>query len=93
MSILFEIIGQFIVEILAYGTGKFFALVFIPRIGIEPLEQQRSAPRWKWRGFSYLKGDRRFFYTESIQLLGMAVWILVALVVVAFFHWGVASAT
>ena len=92
MSMLFEVIGQFIFEVLAYGTGKIFALVFIPRLGIEPLERQRSAPRWKWRGFSYLKGDRRFLYTESIQLLGIVVWIFMALVVVVF-HWGVASAT
>lgn len=93
MSILFEIIGQFVFEVLAYGTGKLFALLFIPRMGIEPLEQQRSAPRWKWRGFSYLKGDRRFLFTESIQLLGIVTWIFIALVILAFFHWGAASAT
>ena len=92
MSILFEVIGQFIFEVLAYGTGKIFALVLVPHIGIEPFDQQRSAPRWKWRGFSYLKGDRRFLYTESIQLLGLGVWIIIALVVIAFSRWGVASA-
>ena len=92
MSILFELIGQFLIEVLAYGTGKIFALVLIPHIGIEPFDQQRSAPRWKWRGFSYLKGNRRFLYTESIQLLGLGVWIIMALVAFAFSRWGVASA-
>ena len=92
MSILFELIGQFIFEVLAYGTGKIFALVFVPHIGIEPFDQQRSAPRWKWRGFSYLKGGRRFLYTESIQLLGLGVWIIMALVVIAFSGWGAAGA-
>jgi hypothetical protein len=87
VSILFEVVGQFLFEVLAYGTGKICALVLVPHIGIEPFEQQRSAPRWKWRGFSYLKGGRRFLYTESIQLLGLGIWIIIALVVIAFSRW------
>ncbi len=84
---LFEVVGQFIFEVLAYGTGKIFALVLVPHIGIEPFEQQRSAPRWKWRGFSYLKGGRRFLYTESIQLLGLGVWIIIAFGAIVFSRW------
>ena len=92
MSILIEFIAEIILTYLAYGTGKIFTQVFVPHIGIEPFDQQRSAPRWEWRGFSYVKGNRRFLYTESIQIVGLSVWIILALVVFAFWRWRATSA-
>lgn len=82
MTVLFELIAQFVFEVLAYGTGRAFAFLLVPRLGVEPIERQRSAPRWKWRGaFTYQIGNRRFLYTESIQLLGIGVWLVVGLVI------------
>jgi len=68
-----EIIGQGIFEVACYGLGKTIAIFFLPHLGIEPLEKQKSMPPWKWRGFTYEKSGRRFLYTESIQLLGLGI--------------------
>jgi len=48
-------------------------MLFLPHLGIEPLSKQKSMPRWKWRGFTYMQSGRRYLYTESVQLLGLAI--------------------
>jgi hypothetical protein len=86
MSALFELIAQILLEVVLYGTGKLFAQILVPHVGIEPFDRQRSAAGWKWRGFTYSKGNKRFFYTESIQMLGFVVWLVVGLMILAGLH-------
>jgi len=92
MTALLEIVARALLEVLAYGTGKVFAQALVPHLGIEPFERQQSTPAWKWRGLTYAKGNRRFLYTESIQLLGLGVWLIVGLLVFAGLRWGPANA-
>ena len=74
-----EIVAEGILQVAAYGLGRTLAAFFLPHLGIEPLEKQKSIPRCKWRGFTYEKSGRRFLYTESIQLLGWAVLLFVGI--------------
>jgi hypothetical protein len=82
MAFVFEIIGQFLFESLAYGVGKAVAVVFLPHLKIAPLQKQKSMPPWKWRAFAYERGSHRYLYTESIQLLGLRALILIGLVLI-----------
>jgi hypothetical protein len=81
MAALLEIIAEILFEVLLYGTGKVFARVLLPHLGIEPLERQRSTLAWKWLGFTSSKDNRRYLYTESIQVLGLLVWLFVGVMI------------
>jgi hypothetical protein len=72
-----EIIGQVLVEVLFYGTGRVIAPILFPALKIAPFEKQKSAVGWKWRGFTYNKGSERYLYTESIQVIGFVFWAFV----------------
>lgn len=74
-----EIIFQGVFEVACYGVGKMMAIIFLPHIGIEPLEKQKAMPPWKWRGLTYEKSGKRFLYTESLQLLGLAMLIILGI--------------
>jgi hypothetical protein len=87
VSFIFELIGQFLFQSLAYGVGKVIAAVFLPNLKIEPLQKQESMPPWKLRGFTYERGSQRYLYTESIQLLGICTLVLVALVAILMVHY------
>jgi len=82
MAFVFEIIGQFLFESLAYGVGKAMVVVLLPHLRIEPLQKQKSMPPWKWRGFTYERGSHRYLYTESIQLLGLCALVLIGLALI-----------
>lgn len=77
MAVIFEVVAQFILEVLAYGVGRAVAAVFLPHFSVESLGMQKSMAPWKWRGFSYKHGSKKFLYTESIQVLGVATMLLV----------------
>ena len=83
MSPLVDLSARVVLETIAYFTGKALVLVAMPGFELEPFERQRSASRWKWQGFTYSTGGRRFLYLESVQLLGLAVWIVVGAFVYA----------
>ena len=72
-----ELLFQIVFEVSAYFIGKGFLKVFIPHIGIEKLEKQKSVPKWKWKGFVYEKGSKQYFYTEAIQLIGLLLIIFI----------------
>jgi hypothetical protein len=74
----FEFIAQGIFEVLLYGTGKVVCMLFLPHLGIEPFEKQKPMPRFKWWAFTYVKNDRRFLHTESVQFVGLIFWVLIS---------------
>ena len=84
MSFLGELLAQAGLEIASYAIGKAVALLLLPHLGIEPFSQQKSMPPWKWRGFSYKRNSRRYLYTESIQLLGISVVLVLGIGIAAF---------
>ena len=87
MSLLGELLAEAGLELASYAIGKGAALLLLPHLGIEPLSRQpkqKSLPPWKWRGFTYEQNGRRYLYTESIQLLGIAVVLVLIIGVTAF---------
>ena len=83
MSFFGELLAQVGFELASYAIGKGTAVLLLPQLGIEPLEKQKSMPPWKWRGFTYAQNGRRYLYTETIQLLGLAVLLVTGIGVVA----------
>ncbi len=80
MSLILEVIAQFVFEVLAFGIGRVFVFVFLPWYSIEPLSRPvEQEPRWKWRGFGYQEKGRRYLRLETVQLIGVV--ILIALIV------------
>jgi hypothetical protein len=88
VQVVLEILLYIVCEILAYWTGRLFAPILLPHLKIDPFRRQKSTPYgWKWRGFTYRKGKHRYLYTESLQALGVAVWMMVALVAFVLYWW------
>jgi hypothetical protein len=77
MNTFSEIVAGGIFEAICYSLGRAVAIFFLPHLGIEPFEKQKSMPPWKWRGFTYEKSGRRYLYTESIQSLGLVILLVV----------------
>lgn len=71
-----ELIGQLLFETLFYGTGRIIAPILFPTLRIEPFEKQKSAVGWKLRDFTYTRGNERYLYIESIQVIGFVFWAL-----------------
>jgi len=81
MQFVFEFIFHVVVDILAYQTGKVFARILLPHLKIEPLDRQKIAPTgFSRRSSTYRRGKRRYLYAESIQALGIAVWIVAVVI-------------
>jgi len=78
---------QIIFEIGAYFVGKTFINIFIPKIGIEQSNKQRSSPKWKWKGFTYKKGSKKYFYTEAIQIIGLVVIVFFTILFAGIFNY------
>ena len=77
MEFIGKLILEAILQVIAYWLGRSVAMLIMPTIGIEPFHKQQQEPRWNWRGFTYMKSGKRFLYTESIQLLGLAFLFLI----------------
>ena len=82
-----EILFQIIFEIGAYFVGKTFLNIFVPNIGIEQLTKQKSSPKWKWKGFTYKKGNRKYFYAEAIQFIGLLVIVFATILLIGAFNY------
>ena len=52
-----------------------------PHYGVESLDDSPKRP-WKWQGWSFARNGRRYFYTETVQMVGLLVLILFVLLVV-----------
>ena len=79
-----EIFIHIVFEIGCYFVGKHFVRVFIPSIGVERIDEQKELKGWKWKGFTYRKGENKYFYAEAVQLIGMVVVIFLILVFFTF---------
>lgn len=74
MSLILEVIAQFVFEVLAFGIGRVFVFLFLPWYSIEPLSRPvEQGPRWKWRGFGYREKGHRFLRVETVQLIGVVI--------------------
>jgi hypothetical protein len=81
VSFLLELLFQVVFEFVSYGVGRAVLLVLAPHYGVE--SQTRSPKRpWHWRGFSFARDGKRYFYVESVQWVGFGVLVLVVLAVV-----------
>jgi hypothetical protein len=83
MAFVIELLFQVVVEFVAYGIGRAVLLVVAPFSGVESVTKSPKRP-WAWRGFSFRRDGKRYFYIESVQLIGLGVmFALVAIVVLA----------
>ena len=82
MHFIFELLFQIIFEFACYGIGRAFLLVLAPHYGVESLDGSPKRP-WKWQGWSFVSNGRRYFYTESVQMVGLLV-LIVLVILVAF---------
>ena len=84
MQIIFEIIFQVVFEIIFYYLGVIAVFLFVPKIGIESLGKEKVRTPKDMNSFTYIKGNNRYFYTESVQgigiLFGVSIGITVYLV-------------
>ena len=86
MQFIAEFLFEIVFEFVAYGVGRAFLLVLAPRYGVElDVDPGPSKRSWKWRGWSFERGGRRYFYVESVQLVGIAI-IIALIVMVATVH-------
>lgn len=74
-----EILGEILLNIVAYGVGRVFVAMFLPWYRVHPIDRHdpAEAHRWKWRGFSYLDGGKRVMRAESVQLIGVVIIVAV----------------
>jgi hypothetical protein len=80
MQYALELLFHFVVEILLYQTGKFFAPVLVPHLEAEKFDRQKIMPSsFKRQGFTYRRGKKRFLYAESIVFIGLLVWLIAGL--------------
>jgi hypothetical protein len=84
MSIVIELLAQILLEILAYGVGRVFVMVFLPwcRVETSSRHDPDEERRWKWRGFSYVESGRRVLREGTVQLIGVVV--IIGLVVMGY---------
>jgi tetrahydromethanopterin S-methyltransferase subunit F len=47
------------------------------------VESLRGSPQrpWKWQGWSFARNGRRYFYIESVQVAGLLVLVVLAILV------------
>jgi hypothetical protein len=86
MSLVGELLARVGFEVASYAIGKATAVLLLPHLGIEPLEKQKGMPPWKWRGFTYQRSARRYLYSETIQLLGAVVLLVLGTGIVAMWR-------
>ena len=79
MSIVIELLARIVLEVVAYGVGRVFIVVFLPWYRVETASRHDpdEERRWKWRGFSYMESGRRVLRVESVQLIGVVIIALV----------------
>ena len=76
MELIGEVIFRVVAEVVLYNTGKIAAWAFAPGISVEPFAKQKSLTARQWLAFTYIRGQKRYFYTDTIQGLGLVVWLV-----------------
>jgi hypothetical protein len=67
-----------------YVTGLIAIIPLLPFYRVESILRPRSNPyMWKSLGFTYHKGEKRYFYREAIQAIGGIVWVGLLAILVA----------
>jgi hypothetical protein len=79
MSAILEVLVQAVFEVLLYGTGRGFAMFFLPHLGIEDAKHTEAKTQRRWWSLTYIKGGRRMLYDEALQLIGLCFWVIVGL--------------
>ena len=76
-SVVSEILIRFVGAVL-YNTGRALVPFIAPGVGVEPIERQRPQNLWKWNSLTYTRGKERYFFAETVAIVGGAFWLLVA---------------
>jgi len=63
---------KFIFELFCHKTGKFILSLFFPRIDVEKSKHKK---KYSW-GFTYKRYGSRYFYEETLTLVGLIFWMM-----------------
>ncbi len=80
--ILIEEFFKVIFEILFYHIGKFVAAILFPRINISESTQEPKRLSKNSFKFTYEKKKRKYFYTDSITLIGFVFCICIVAIII-----------
>ena len=83
LDVLAYIFFHLFFEIVCYSIGRFVAPILFNGIKVESVSRIRTqSNRWKWKGFTYEQSKQRFFYAESLQMIGLLSILVVAIPVI-----------
>jgi hypothetical protein len=71
-----DVIVEFVLQGVCYGTGRVVVSFLAPKTQVNPL-RELEPKRLAWYRFTYEHSGRRFFYDDTITLIGLLVWVLV----------------
>jgi len=77
VSVVFELIAQLVLEVLCYGTGRIIAALLTPTIHAELRDPPRAQRRSFW-ALTYVQSGRRYYYHETLTVLGLLFWVGIA---------------
>ncbi len=67
-----------IFEILFYHIGKFVASILFPKINISEAVQEPKPSFKNYSGFTYVKGKKKYFYTNTVTFIGLIFFLSIA---------------
>lgn len=86
MQALLEIFFHIFLEIISYPVGKFVSRIVFPNISIETDKSVKSHKSWKWDGFTYTRGSKKYFYIEGLQVIGVLSMFTIAIGIIIIFR-------
>lgn len=69
-------------EILFYYIGKFVASILFPKIHISESTQEPKLSFKKYSGLTYVKGKKKYFYTQAVTFIGLIFCIIVGTIII-----------
>ncbi|MEZ5457941.1 MAG: hypothetical protein R3E65_01030 [Steroidobacteraceae bacterium] len=80
-----DAIAEFVLHGVFHGTGRVVVSFLAPKTQVNPLREMEPK-RLAWYRFTYEHSGRRFFYDDTITLIGFLIWALVIAGVAVGFH-------
>lgn len=69
-------------EILFYHIGKFVASILFPKINISESAQEPKLSFKNYSGFTYVKGKKKYFYTDAVTFIGLIFCISITGIII-----------
>jgi hypothetical protein len=72
-------LAKWLMEIVAYGTGRIILTVLTPHIKIQLSVQEPKSSKRRWWSMSptFTRGSKRYYHDTTVALVGLLFWILI----------------